>query len=147
MREQKKANLEAIRNGWRNSSCEMPLTPQKRRTCFQNLSVHRRHRRRTWCVSVFFFFLVCLSLTWMLGSNLAKAPSFFADPSNEGYNCNKTWHPLPNYYRTGVLRPSTFRWFGGISYRAGTSFIALFRILSFHLAATGPTQAIQLCRF
>ena len=52
VREQKKANLEAIRNGWRNSSCEMPLTPQKRRMCFQNLSVHRRHRRRTWCVSV-----------------------------------------------------------------------------------------------
>ena len=61
-----------------------------------------------------FFFLVCLSLTRMLRSNLAKAPSFFADPSNEGYNCNKTWHPLPNYYRTDVLRPSTFRWFGGL---------------------------------
>ena len=61
-----------------------------------------------------FFFLVCLSLTWMLGSNLAKAPSIYADPSDEGYNCNKTWHPLPNYYRTDVLRPSTFRWFGGL---------------------------------
>ena len=49
-----------------------------------------------------FFFLVCLSLTWMLGSNLAKAPSMYADPSYEGYNCNKTWHPLPNYYRTDL---------------------------------------------
>ena len=26
------------------------------------------------------FFLVCLSLTWMLGSNLAKAPSFLPTP-------------------------------------------------------------------
>ena len=60
------------------------------------------------------FFLVCLSLTWMLGSNMARAPSMYADPSYEGYNCNKTWHPLPNYYRTDVLRPSTFRWFGGL---------------------------------
>ena len=50
----------------------------------------------------------------MLGSNMAKAPSLFADPSNEGYNCNKTWLLLPIYYRTDVLRPSTFRWFGGL---------------------------------
>ena len=61
--------------------------------------------------SKFFF---CLSLIWMSGSNMTKTPSLFADPSNEGYNCNKTWLPLPNYYRTDVLRPSTFRWFGGL---------------------------------
>ena len=60
------------------------------------------------------FFLVCLSLTWMSGPNVTKTPSMYADPSNEGYNCNKTWHPLPNYFRTDVLRPSTFRWFGGL---------------------------------
>ena len=60
------------------------------------------------------FFLVCLSLIWMSGSNMTKTPSLFADPSNEGYNCNKTWLLLPNYYRTDVLRPSTFRWFGGL---------------------------------
>ena len=60
------------------------------------------------------FFLVCLSLIRMSGPNLTKTPSLFADPSNEGYNCNKTWLLLPNYYRTDVLRPSTFRWFGGL---------------------------------
>ena len=31
-------------------------------------------------IKVGFFFLVCLSLTWMLGSNLAKAPSFLPTP-------------------------------------------------------------------
>ena len=60
------------------------------------------------------FFLVCLSPTWMSGPNVTKTPSMYADPSNEGYNCNKTWLLLPIYYRTDVLRPSTFRWFGGL---------------------------------
>jgi len=60
------------------------------------------------------FFLVCLSLIRMSRPNVTKTPSLFADPSKEGYNCNKTWLLLPNYYRTDVLRPSTFRWFGGL---------------------------------
>ena len=38
-------------------------------------------------------FLVCRSLIRMSGSNMTKTPSLFADPSNEGYNCNKTWLP------------------------------------------------------
>ena len=50
----------------------------------------------------------------MSGPNMTKTPSLFADPSNEGYSCNKTWLLLPIYYRTDVLRPSTFRWFGGL---------------------------------
>ena len=41
------------------------------------------------------FFLVCLSLTWMLGSNLAKAPSIYADPSDEGYNAIRLGTPSP----------------------------------------------------
>ena len=48
------------------------------------------------------FFLVCLSLTWMSGPNVTKTPSMYADPSNEGYNCNKTWLLLPIYYRTDI---------------------------------------------
>ena len=54
---------------------------------------------------------------------------------------------IPSRSRSGIPAKGYFWVIFLISYRAGTSFIALFRILSFHLAATGPTQAIQLCRF
>ena len=55
------------------------------------------------------FFLVCLSPIRMSGPNVTKTPSLFADPSKEGYNCNKTWLLLPSYCRTDIICPSTLR--------------------------------------